>query len=45
MAAFRNILVHGYREVDLSVVRDILESHLDDSIDFTAAIRRNALNA
>lgn len=30
MAGFRNILIHGYTEVDLGIVRDILTSHLQD---------------
>ena len=38
MVGFRNILVHGYGDVDLSVVRDILENHLDDLLDFVAVI-------
>jgi len=29
MVGFRNILVHGYGDVDLSIVRDVLENHLD----------------
>lgn len=40
MAGFRNILVHGYQEVDLAVVRDILENHLGDLLDYVARIRR-----
>jgi predicted nucleotidyltransferase len=39
MAGFRNILVRGYDDVDLSIVRDIVAHHLDDLIAFTAAIR------
>ena len=39
MVGFRNLLVHGYGEVDLSVVRDILEKHLDDLLDFVAIVR------
>lgn len=40
MAGFRNLVVHGYGEVDLSIVRDVLENHLDDLLDFVGAIRR-----
>ena len=40
MAGFRNILVHAYLSVDLSVVRDILEHHLSDLLEFVAAMRR-----
>lgn len=39
MVGFRNILVHGYEEVDLSIVRDIVEHKLGDLLDFVAAIR------
>jgi uncharacterized protein YutE (UPF0331/DUF86 family) len=40
MAGFRNVLVHGYDDVDLDVVRDVLVNHLDDFQAFVAAIRR-----
>jgi uncharacterized protein YutE (UPF0331/DUF86 family) len=39
MAGFRNILVHGYQDVDLRVVEDIVENHLTDLLAFVAAIR------
>jgi uncharacterized protein YutE (UPF0331/DUF86 family) len=42
MAGFRNILVHGYQEVDVSIVEDIVRHHLDDLLEFVAAIRRSA---
>jgi uncharacterized protein YutE (UPF0331/DUF86 family) len=38
-AGFRNILVHGYAEVDVNVTRDVLEHHLDDLLAFAAALR------
>lgn len=41
MAGFRNVLVHGYAEVDLRVVRDILENHLDDLLEFTEQVRES----
>jgi uncharacterized protein YutE (UPF0331/DUF86 family) len=40
MAGFRNVLVHGYDDVDLAVVQDILANHLSDLTAFVAAIRR-----
>ena len=40
MVGFRNILVHGYQEVDVAVVRDILENHLGDLLDYVSAVRR-----
>lgn len=39
MAGLRNILVHGYTDVDLAILRDILESHLDDLLSFVQHIR------
>ena len=39
VAGFRNILVHGYTEVDPTVVRDVLENHLGDLDAFVAAVR------
>lgn len=39
MAGFRNVLVHGYQDVDLAVVRDILANRLDDLLAFVRAIR------
>lgn len=40
MAGFRNVIVHGYQDVDLAVVEDVLRNHLDDLLAFVAAIRR-----
>jgi uncharacterized protein YutE (UPF0331/DUF86 family) len=42
MAGFRNVLVHGYDDVDLSVVRDVLANHLVDFEAFVAAVRQHA---
>jgi uncharacterized protein YutE (UPF0331/DUF86 family) len=39
MAGFRNILVHGYQDVDLGIVEDVLGHHLDDLLAFVAAVR------
>lgn len=39
MAGFRNILVHGYTEVNLAIVADVVENHLSDLDSFIAAIR------
>jgi uncharacterized protein YutE (UPF0331/DUF86 family) len=38
-AGFRNILVHGYADVDVNVTRDVVEHHLDDLLAFVAALR------
>ena len=40
MAGFRNILVHGYDTVDLAIVRDIVENHLDELSRFVDAVRQ-----
>ena len=40
MVGFRNVLVHGYDDVDLAVVRDVLANHLGDLAAFVAAVRR-----
>ncbi len=40
MAGFRNVLVHGYDDVDLAVVHDVLEHHLADLTAFIEAVRR-----
>jgi len=39
MIGFRNLLVHGYGDIDLSVVQDVLENHLDDLLHFAAIVR------
>jgi uncharacterized protein YutE (UPF0331/DUF86 family) len=39
MAAFRNVLVHGYAEVDLEILRGVLTDHLDDLTRFAGALR------
>jgi uncharacterized protein YutE (UPF0331/DUF86 family) len=40
MAGFRNVLVHGYDDVDLAVVRDVLGNHLGDLEAFVGVVRR-----
>jgi uncharacterized protein YutE (UPF0331/DUF86 family) len=39
MVGFRNVLVHGYNDVDLAVVRDVVEHKLDDLLEFVALVR------
>ena len=43
MAGFRNVLVHGYDDVDLRVVEDVLRHHLDDLAAFVAAVRQRSV--
>jgi uncharacterized protein YutE (UPF0331/DUF86 family) len=40
MAGFRNVIVHLYQDVDLGIVRDVLENHLGDLLGLVAAIRK-----
>ena len=40
MAGFRNVLVHGYADVDLDKVEDVLRHHLVDLLAFVTAVRR-----
>ena len=40
MAGFRNVVVHLYQDVDVAIVRDVVENHLGDLLDFVTAIRR-----
>jgi uncharacterized protein YutE (UPF0331/DUF86 family) len=35
MVGFRNVLGHDYRELDLSIMKDVIEYRLDDLIRFT----------
>lgn len=40
IAGFRNILVHGYANVDLHVVQNVVEHRLDDLLEFVRAVRQ-----
>lgn len=40
MVGFRNVLVHGYDDVDLRVVQDVVAHRLVDLETFAAAVRR-----
>lgn len=35
MVGFRNILVHEYQRMDISLMVDVIENHLDDMVVFT----------
>ncbi len=39
MAGFRNVVVHGYETVDLAIVKQIVEVHLEDLLGFVTEIR------
>lgn len=40
MAGFRNILVHGYLEVDVEQLQRVLDLHLDDFVEFAGHVER-----
>jgi len=40
MVGFRNILIHEYQELDITLMQKVIENHLDDLIDFTNLILR-----
>lgn len=40
IAGFRNILVHGYLEVDVARLNRILRDQLDDFVDFARHVER-----
>ncbi len=40
LAGFRNVLVHGYDDVDLTIVREIVETRLDDLLGFVECLRK-----
>lgn len=40
MAGFRNILVRGYAEVDIEIVRDVVEHRLDDLLQYVESVRK-----
>jgi uncharacterized protein YutE (UPF0331/DUF86 family) len=37
--SFRNVLVHGYTDVDVAIFKDVVENHLSDIVAFIAAVR------
>jgi uncharacterized protein YutE (UPF0331/DUF86 family) len=41
MVGFRNILVHQYEDLDLGIMVDVIEHHLDDLVDFTNYVVRH----
>ncbi len=40
MAGFRNVLVHGYDEVQVQIVEDVVRNHLGDLDEFISAVKR-----
>ena len=40
MAGFRNVLVHGYDDVQVQIVEDVVRNHLGDLDEFVASVKR-----
>lgn len=38
MVGFRNTLVHEYQELEIRIMKDVIEHHLDDLITFTVHV-------
>ena len=38
MVGFRNTLVHEYQELEIRIMKDVIEHHLEDMILFTVHI-------
>lgn len=38
MIGFRNIAVHDYKKIDEAILKDVIENHLDDLLDFARTI-------
>lgn len=38
MVGFRNIAVHDYKEIDKDILKDVIENHLTDLLDFARII-------
>jgi len=43
LAGFRNVVVHGYEDVALEIVKDIVRNRLVDLVDYVAAVRRRMM--
>lgn len=39
MAGFRNVLVHGYADLDLEIVEEVMSERMDDLLEFGRQIR------
>ncbi|MEW6351784.1 MAG: DUF86 domain-containing protein [Thermodesulfobacteriota bacterium] len=40
MVGFRNTLVHQYQQLDITLMVDVIENHLDDLVDFTNLVMK-----
>ena len=41
MVGFRNVLVHEYQKLDIALMVDVINNHLEDLVDFTNCIMRS----
>ncbi len=41
MVGFRNVLVHEYQKLDIKLMLDVIDHHLDEFVDFTNHIMRS----
>lgn len=41
MVGFRNIAIHGYRKLDIEIVRRIVVERLDDFVEFTRVLLKS----
>lgn len=41
MVGFRNIAVHRYQDLDLAILKSILDERLDDFVEFTSCVLRS----
>lgn len=41
MVGFRNIAIHDYQELNLEIVKQIVEKHLDDFLKFASSLMKN----
>jgi len=44
MAGFRNVLVHGYGDVDLAIVEDVLANRTGDLLEFVREVRGRSVS-
>ncbi len=44
MVGFRNVLIHEYQQLDITLMIDVIENHLDDLIDYTNIIVKRFYN-
>lgn len=43
MVGFRNILVHEYQQLDIGIMTDVVENHLDQILEYTNEVLKKSL--